>query len=201
MTVATVVLRALDRVRERVLGLLCRSITQIPARQALRDVPDLPPGSLTGGVLTGRVLSRLSVYRFRDFATAMITVRWEAQKHAPVGEKAGKSSWASKYRARYNIFSRPPKPARELIGSCKKKRDGSDVELDHRPAPGSAAGQGGRQELVGLPSPLSSSQSRPNKVPCKRSVEECSPPRADTQLSRCDIDPNPAKPGGSDGVM
>ena len=41
-TVVTVALRALDRVRERALGLLCRSITQIPARQALRGVPDLP---------------------------------------------------------------------------------------------------------------------------------------------------------------
>ena len=43
ITVATVILRALDRVRERVLGLLCRSITQIPARQVTRGVPDLPP--------------------------------------------------------------------------------------------------------------------------------------------------------------
>ena len=32
ITVVTVILRALDRVRERVLGLLCLSITQIPAR-------------------------------------------------------------------------------------------------------------------------------------------------------------------------
>ena len=31
ITVGTVILRALDRVRERVLGLLCLSITQIPA--------------------------------------------------------------------------------------------------------------------------------------------------------------------------
>ena len=44
ITVVTVILRALDRVRERVLGLLCLSITQIPARQASRGVPDLPPG-------------------------------------------------------------------------------------------------------------------------------------------------------------
>ena len=43
MTVATVMLRALDGVRERVLGLLCRSITQILSRQAQRGVLDLPP--------------------------------------------------------------------------------------------------------------------------------------------------------------
>ena len=42
--VGTVTSRALDRVRERALGLLCHSITQIPARQALlRGVLDLPP--------------------------------------------------------------------------------------------------------------------------------------------------------------
>ena len=35
-TVGTVTSRALDRVRERALGLLCHSITQIPARQAQR---------------------------------------------------------------------------------------------------------------------------------------------------------------------
>ena len=44
MTVATVTLRALVRVRERALGCFARA--QIPARQAQRDVPDLPPGSL-----------------------------------------------------------------------------------------------------------------------------------------------------------
>ena len=45
ITVGTVKLRALDRVRERVLGLLCRSITQIPAwfRTACPN-----PGSRTG---------------------------------------------------------------------------------------------------------------------------------------------------------
>ena len=48
ITVGTVILRALDgSVRGHFVG--WRSIAQIPARQASRDVPDLPPGSLTGG--------------------------------------------------------------------------------------------------------------------------------------------------------
>ena len=50
----------------------------IPARQAQRDVFDLPPGSLTGGVLTGQFLSRL-----RDGHDH--TVRWEAQNKSMCG--------------------------------------------------------------------------------------------------------------------
>ena len=41
-TVVTVASRALDRVRERVFGLLCRSIAQIPARQASRGACPQP---------------------------------------------------------------------------------------------------------------------------------------------------------------
>ena len=82
-TVVTVVSRALDRVRERALGFLCLSITQIPARQAQRGVPDLPPGSLTGGALTDQFLPRL---RDGHYHCAM-----GGTKYAPVGERAAKS--------------------------------------------------------------------------------------------------------------
>ena len=81
ITVETVILRALDRVRERALGLLCRSITQIPARQASCGVLDLPPVFLNRRG-TDRSIKFLQEFRDGHDHSAM------GAKLTPLGEKA-----------------------------------------------------------------------------------------------------------------
>ena len=58
---ATVILQALDRICGRVLGLIESGSPKFQPHQALRGVPNLPPGSLTGGVLTGQFRPRIKL--------------------------------------------------------------------------------------------------------------------------------------------